>query len=129
MVVIPDQANLIDYPLELKQLVFSPSLKDEQKSSASEVIYSFSLEIDTIDPLMFLAVMQESHEVSFYWQNIKKDEAIVAIGSAKILNINSNQNTFSFQSNRFEQCQQFISLQKQGINIIKNKIKDVERVI
>ncbi len=107
MVVIPNPPNIIDYLYELKNLIFSSSLSANNTHN-NQPIYSFSQEIDAIDPLIFFSVLQESNKVSFYWQNNQKKEAIVAIGAIKILNIDSPKQFRQLKEKRFDNCQDFI---------------------
>ncbi len=115
MVVVPNPLNLIDYPHELKKLIFSDNYS-EKKPDQTRPIFSFSQEIEAIDPLIFLSIMQESNRVSFYWQNQDKKQAIVAIGAIKTLNITSEHQYKQTNIQRFEDCHNFILNNQVNIN-------------
>jgi menaquinone-specific isochorismate synthase len=121
MVVVPNPPNLIDCPQELKKLIFT-SNNLEKNISENLPIFSFSQEIEAIDPLIFFSVMQDENQVSFYWHNKRKKEAMIAIGAIKILNIISEDEKVYENKQRFQSCQQFINDQQKNINFIDDKL-------
>ena len=121
MVVIPNSSNVVDSIPELKKLIFSNHIS-ENEANNNQPFFSFSQEIEAIDPLIFLSVMQESNQVSFYWQNQRKKEAIVAIGAIKILNLISNNEPKKIENQRFQECQQFILHQQKNIDYTNKNI-------
>ena len=121
MVVIPNSSNVIDSIQEFKKLIFS-NHTSENEANNNQQVFSFSQEIDAIDPLFFLSIMQESNQVSFYWQNQRKKEAIVAIGAIKILNIISKNEPKISEQQRFQACQQFILHQQKNIDYTNKNI-------
>ena len=106
MPVIPDNDHLLDYPQQLKQLIsFAPNVTDETHSE--DQITSIVQHIDEIDPLIFLGAMRSESQVSFYWENQRKQEAVVAIGSLVRLEVNQSKDNGNGQD-RFAQCQAFV---------------------
>lgn len=113
MVVIYYNHNLLNNKQNIKQFILDNQNQDSASSQAE--IISISKEIEAIDPLVFLASMMQSNQLSFYWENQRKKEAVVAIGSVKSMKINSQHlnshtsiNPEHLTDNRFLQCQEFI---------------------
>ena len=116
MVVVSNSSNLIDSLFQWKKMIFS-SNNLRINSPENSPIISISREVEAIDPLIFLSVMEETNQVSFYWQNKRKQEALVAIGAVQILNLNSDQSVHCQSDHqRFAQCREFIVSQQQNID-------------
>jgi menaquinone-specific isochorismate synthase len=84
---------------DFKKLILA--CKQNKANFAKAEIITISKSIDKIDPLVFLADFLAPNQVSFYWENQRKQEAVVAIGSLKNLQVDSG--------NRIESCQNFIN--------------------
>ena len=125
MVVVPNNPDLIDCLQGLKKLIFSSNIP-ENTISENQQVFSFSQEIEAIDPLIFFSVMQEDDQVSFYWQNQVKNEAIIAIGAIKDLNIVANDKQLYANQKRFQSCQEFIANHQKNIDFIgeDNQLND-----
>jgi menaquinone-specific isochorismate synthase len=113
MPVISYNHNLLNNKQDIKQFILANQNYNSASSQAE--IVSISKEVAAMDPLVFLATMMQPNELSFYWENQRKKEAVVAIGSVKNFQINSDNinSTASRQQdytlrNRFIQCQEFI---------------------
>lgn len=98
MSVIPSHYNLLNNKQELKKFILD--CQNNLSVSHQAEIISISTEIQPIDPLAFLAIMKQPNELSFYWENQRKQESVVALGSVKTIKIN--------EGNRFFQSQEFI---------------------
>ena len=61
-----------------------------------------------MDLLVFLAMLKPENQVSFYCENQRKQEAVVAIGAIKSLEVKNEGGEVNGGYNRFEQCQNFI---------------------
>ncbi len=113
MTVIPDHDHLINYPEQLKQLIFAdPNFSNGNGKQTK--ITSISQQIEPIDPLIFLGAMKNDSQVSFYWENQRKQEAVVAIGSLLSLETNNQDNK---KDDRFAQCQAFVEKYQDQIQI------------
>jgi menaquinone-specific isochorismate synthase len=69
------------------------------KNNRTQVV-SISLEIDLVDPLVVLEKLAQPNQLSFYWENQGKQEAIAAIGAVAKLEIAGE--------NRFLKSEEFI---------------------
>ncbi|MGH2415524.1 MAG: isochorismate synthase, partial [Brasilonema sp.] len=96
--VIPYPANLLYNEQQLYQFLAACQEKAHQKDDSQ--IISFSQKIDLIDPLVLLGAISQSNQLHFYWENRRKDEAILAYGVTKSLTLES--------SDRFIRSQEFI---------------------
>ncbi|MEA5535145.1 isochorismate synthase [Crocosphaera sp. XPORK-15E] len=105
--VIPNRANVGYNEHKLDQLLKASqsSLEGQNKS----VIVSFSQIIESVDPLSVLSFLTEKqqnlslvqpNELSFYWENRGRKEAILGYGTTQYLSLNN--------SDRFTQSQAFI---------------------
>ncbi|WP_017293893.1 isochorismate synthase [Geminocystis herdmanii] len=112
MPVIPSQFHLLDYTKILKELIFLSSQKNVNNSHQNPDIISFSFNIDPLDSLIFFSVMKEENQLSFYWENQRKQESIVAISALKSLTIN---HSLKEDDNRFSLCQKFITETRQKL--------------
>lgn len=114
MSVIPSpyNNNILKNQEELKRFILACH-KKVPASSQAEII-SISTQIDTTDPLFFLATKMRSNDLSFYWENQRKKESVVGIGNVKSLQIDSG--------NRFTQSQNFVDDYKSKIF----KVGDIE---
>lgn len=113
MAVIPDHDHLINYPEQLKQLIFAdPNFSNGNGKQTK--ITSISQQIEPIDPLVFLATMKNDAQISFYWENQRKQEAVVAIGSLLSLEVNDQD---SKNDDRFAQCQTFVEKYQDQIQL------------
>lgn len=113
MPVIPDHDHLLNYPQQLQKLIFSHPNSGNGNGAESEII-SISQQIEPIDPLVFLSTMKSKHQNSFYWENQRKQEAVVAIGSLERLEVKQSYDQIKKQD-RFTQCQGFIDKYKPKI--------------
>lgn len=95
---IPSHPKLVSPEQELRQLVLGCQDKSKQKYKTH--IISFSLKIDSIDPLSILAAIAPSGSPHFYWENASKEEAILGCGIAKSLTITAG--------DRYLKAQRFI---------------------
>jgi menaquinone-specific isochorismate synthase len=95
---IPSRPKLVSPEQELRQLVLGCQDKSKQKYKTH--IISFSLKIDSIDPLSILAAIAPSGIPHFYWENASKEEAILGCGIAKSLTITAG--------DRYLKAQRFI---------------------
>lgn len=131
MPVIPYTYNLLNNKQDIKKFILAHQNKNSASSQAE--IISISKEIDPIDPLFFLATMKQANQLSFYCENQRKKEAVVAIGNIKNFTIDSqlkrpkNLINISFTStNRFVQCQNFIDYYQDKIarvgDLVSNNI-------
>lgn len=108
MPVMPNNFHLLDYPNAFKELIFLAKSQENQDKNNHNII-SISHVIEPIDPLIFLSVMKENNQVSFYWDNQRKQEAVVAIGAIKSLKVNGDKTLENIANvNRFYQCQNFV---------------------
>lgn len=118
MPVMPNDFHLKDSPYDFKKLIF---LANSQENNDN--IVSISYTINPIDPLVFLSIMKENNQRSFYWENQRKQEAIVAIGDIKSLQVNGNNNHKNFTDiSRFRQCQNFVNNTLNNITFIQNSL-------
>ncbi|BAU64920.1 isochorismate synthase [Stanieria sp. NIES-3757] len=78
-----------------KQLVSEPN---EPKK-----IISFVQRIPTVDPLAFLQTFNQSNSLHFYWENPRKQEAVVACGVTQKLLIDSR-DRFKLAQNFIQKC-------------------------
>ncbi len=116
MPVMPNNFHLLDYPNAFKELIFLAKSQENQDKNNHNII-SISHVIEPIDPLIFLSVMKENNQVSFYWDNQRKQEAVVAIGAIKSLKVNGDKTLENIANvNRFYQCQ----------NFVKNTLKNID---
>jgi menaquinone-specific isochorismate synthase len=106
MPVIPDHDHLLDSPQQLQNLIFSLPNSKNGNGAESDII-SISQQIEPIDPLVFLSAMKNRQQNSFYWENQRKQEAVVAIGTLQGLVVNQSDEQKTKQD-RFSQCQAFI---------------------
>lgn len=106
MSVIPENDPLLDFTQQLKQLIFTQPHSDNGNGADSK-INSIRQQIEPIDPLIFLAAMRNPAQISFYWENQRKQEAVVAIGSLVSLEVNDSDDNLQ-NNDRFNQCQLFI---------------------
>ncbi|AUC61956.1 menaquinone-specific isochorismate synthase MenF [Cyanobacterium sp. HL-69] len=104
MPVIPDNHFLTDYSQKLKELIF---LSHPVTDNDAQIV-SISQEISPMDLLVFLAMLKPENQVSFYCENQRKQEAVVAIGAIKSLEVKNEGGEVNGGYNRFEQCQNFI---------------------
>lgn len=111
MPVIPDNHFLTDYSQKLKELIFL----SHPVNNNDEQIVSISQEINPIDLLVFLAMLKPENQVSFYCENQRKQEAVVAIGAIKSLEVKNETSKVNDRYNRFQQCQNFIENNKDNI--------------
>jgi menaquinone-specific isochorismate synthase len=125
MPVMPNDFHLLDYPHDFKELIFLAKSEENQGKNHHHIV-SISHVIDPIDPLIFLSIMKENNQVSFYWENQRKQEAIVAIGAIKSLKVNGDMAFKNISKiNRFKQCQNFISNTLKNINYINNSLNNI----
>ncbi|MBL1209030.1 isochorismate synthase [Geminocystis sp. GBBB08] len=117
MPVMPNDFHFLDYAHGFKELIFQGKSTENQGQNIQNIT-SISHIIDPIDPLIFLSIMKQHNQLSFYWENQKKQEAIVAIGAIKSLQVNDNQT----ENNRFEQCQHFVKNTLNDINYIDESL-------
>ncbi|ACK73111.1 isochorismate synthase [Gloeothece citriformis PCC 7424] len=96
--VVPYHGNLIQDEKELYRFLLSCQEKsiDHGKSQ----IVSFSQKINLIDPLAVLEEIIQPNLLYCYWENRRKDEAILGYGVTKSLTLDS--------PHRFSQSQEFI---------------------
>jgi len=99
MPVIPDNHFLTDYSQKLKELIF---LSHPVTDNDAQIV-SISQEISPMDLLVFLAMLKPENQVSFYCENQRKQEAVVAIGSIKSLEVKNEGGEVNGGYNRFEQ--------------------------
>ncbi len=66
-------------------------------------IISFVQRIPTVDPLAFLQTFNQSNSLHFYWENPRKQEAVVACGVTQKLLIDSR-DRFSIAQNFIQKC-------------------------
>ena len=112
MPVIPCVHNLLNNKQELKRFILA--CQENNSADGQAEIVSISKYIAPVDPLVFLAAMMQPNQLSFYWENQNKQEAVVAIGSIKSLAIN--------EGDRFTKCRNFLeSFEKEII-----KLSDLE---
>lgn len=104
MPVIPDNHFLTDYSQKLKELIF---LSHPVNNDGKQIV-SISQEISPIDLLVFLAMLKPENQVSFYCENQRKQEAVVAIGAIKSLEVKNERGEMNGHHSRFQQCQHFI---------------------
>ncbi|BAQ62788.1 isochorismate synthase [Geminocystis sp. NIES-3708] len=122
---MPNDFAVLNYPNSFKELIFLPIEKENQEKNNHNII-SITHTIDPIDPLIFLSVMKEKNQVSFYWENKKKQEAIVAIGAIKSLEVNNNISLENkAEINRFQQCQEFIKNTLNNINYLDESLNNI----
>ncbi|MBE9223537.1 isochorismate synthase [Cyanobacterium stanieri LEGE 03274] len=122
MPVIPDNHFLTDYSQKLQELIFfSHPVQDNDQQ-----IVSISQEISPVDLLVFLTMLKPKNQVSFYCENQRKQEAVVAIGAIKSLEVKNENGHGGNGDNRFIQCEHFIEENKDNIifedNIDSQKI-------
>lgn len=100
--------SLLNNKQDLKQFILDNQNYNSASSQAE--IVSIAKYIKAIDPLVFLATMMQPNQLSFYWENQRKKEAVVAIGSIKSFQINSTASAQEeyISDNRFLKCQEFI---------------------
>ncbi|WP_373479759.1 isochorismate synthase MenF [Geminocystis sp.] len=119
MPVMPNDFHLLDSPHSFKELIF---LAKSQENNDN--IVSISYNINPIDPLVFLSVMKEDNQRYFYWENQRKQEAIIAIGDLKSLQVNSDYYNENLQDiNRFQQCQNFVKNTLNNITFLQDSFK------
>ncbi len=116
MPVIPDNHFLTDYSQKLKDLIFP--LHEINHDDGS--IISVSQRINPIDLLVFLEMMKPKNQVSFYCENQRKQEAVLAIGAIKSLQVENKGTGKSNEDNRFQQCQNFVSEYQNKIHFEDN---------
>lgn len=125
MPIMPKDFPVLDYLNTFKELIFLPISPENQEKSNSSII-SFSHIIEPVDPLIFLSVMKEKNQVSFYWENQRKQEAIVAIGAIKSLKINRDSLSKNIAPiNRFHQCQDFIKKTLNNIHYVNHSLNNI----
>jgi menaquinone-specific isochorismate synthase len=100
MPVIPCRPPLFQCDRELYQFLLN--CQDQSIRQGKSLLVSLSQEIESIDPLVVLetAIRLNPNRFHFYWDNPKKQEAIVAVGSTKILKVD--------QKDRFARSRSFI---------------------
>jgi menaquinone-specific isochorismate synthase len=98
MSVIPCHLNILKNKQELTSFILACKQNNSILDEAE--IISISKSIEKIDPLVFLSSFISPNQVSFYWENQRKQEAVVAIGTLKKFEVNSGHCP--------EDCQQFI---------------------
>lgn len=113
MATLPDNFPLLNNIDSFKKFIFSVNFNSHNGANSAS-IFSFSFLVNIIDPLIFLSVMAEEGQLSFYWENQQKQEAIVALGAIVHLQIEGEEKA------RFGQCQNFINVQKQKIIYLDN---------
>lgn len=96
--VVPYHGNLIQDEKELYRFLLS--CQEKATGNGKSQIVSFSQKINSIDPLAVLEEILQPNLVYFYWENKRKEEAILSYGVTKSLTLDS--------PNRFSQSQQFI---------------------
>jgi menaquinone-specific isochorismate synthase len=112
MPVIPCVHNLLNNKQELKRFILA--CQEDNSANGQAEIVSISKPIAPVDPLAFLEAMIQPNQLSFYWENQRKQEAVVAIGRIKSVKIN--------EGDRFTKCQEFVEyFQKKII-----KVSDLE---
>ncbi|MBE9115036.1 isochorismate synthase [Lusitaniella coriacea LEGE 07157] len=100
MPVIPCRTNLLHNDRELYQFLLD--CHEQSLRQGRSFVVSVSQQIESIDPLSALQNISSlsSSGLHFYWENRKKKEAVVAIGSTKHLIVK--------RGNRFTKSQNFI---------------------
>lgn len=113
MPVIPYNRNLLNNKQDIKQFILAN--QNHHSASSDAEIISISKDIKAIDPLAFLVMMMQPNQLSFYWENQRKQEAVVAIGSVKSFQINSENTNINTPEKpedqtdeRFIKCQEFV---------------------
>jgi menaquinone-specific isochorismate synthase len=76
-------------------------------------IISIALEIPPVDPLVVLEKMAHPHQLSFYWEQPEKSEAIAAIDAVSYLNVGGE--------SRFQEAQEFINNCLEKTTVIEDK--------
>lgn len=97
MQVLPCRYNVSIDPQKLYQFL----LASQQNCSGSVQIASISLAIESVDPLMVLERIAQPNQLSFYFENKERGEAIAAIDAVAEIKLAGN--------NRFQLAQNFIS--------------------
>jgi menaquinone-specific isochorismate synthase len=104
MPVMPNDFHLLDSPHSFKELIFLAKSEENNDN-----IVSISYTINSLDPLVFLSVMKDNNQRYFYWENQRKQEAVIAIGDFKSLQVSGSYNHKNVENiNRFQQCQNFV---------------------
>jgi menaquinone-specific isochorismate synthase len=98
MPVIPFDADLLHNERAVYQFLLH--CQEKYEGDTNYQVISFSQKIEPIDPLAVLAKFIQKNQIHFYWENSRRQEAIAAIGTTHILNINSG--------DRFLQSKHFI---------------------
>ncbi|WP_013320591.1 isochorismate synthase [Gloeothece verrucosa] len=96
--VVPDHGNLIQDEKALYRFLLACQEKATGKGKSQ--IVSFSQQINSIDPLAVLEKIIQPNLLYSYWENRRKEEAILGYGVTKSLTLDS--------PDRFSQSQQFI---------------------
>ena len=105
--VIPDHVNVGCDQHKLNELLLACQSTLEGRNSS--VIVSFSQVINSVDPLSLLSYLTEeqqtltltqANEISFYWENQRKQESIFGYGITQSLGLN--------KGNRFRNSQKFV---------------------
>ncbi|GAB1538345.1 isochorismate synthase [Scytonema sp. NUACC21] len=85
MTVSQCRADFFVYNKELYRFLWAVQQNCLKKDCTQ--IASVSIEIDAVDPLVVLDKLAEPHQISFYWENKGKKEAIAAIDTVAKLEI------------------------------------------
>ncbi|MEM8780759.1 MAG: isochorismate synthase, partial [Cyanobacteria bacterium P01_G01_bin.49] len=103
--VISHSANVEYDQRELNELLLACQSNLEGQNSS--VIVSFSQVINSVDPLSLLSyltgkqqTLTQANELSFYWENQRKQESILGYGITQSLSLNT--------VNRFRDSQKFV---------------------
>lgn len=97
MPVLPCRSHTFFYHNELYQFL---SYCQQNCAADCSHIVSASLEIDSVDPLLVLQQIAQSNQLSFYFENKSKNQAIAAIDAVTQLQTSG--------INRFSQAKKFI---------------------
>jgi menaquinone-specific isochorismate synthase len=105
MQVLPQRANLFLNPKELHQFLLD--CRHYCQDNHCTKIVNISLEIDTVDPLFVLCEFSQSEQLSFYFENRSKQEAIAAIDAVAKLEFAGKE--------RFAKAEEFIKSCQENI--------------